>query len=69
MVLSAAVVVTAGTAAVVLTILAAVLAAIFTPVFSAVLATVFTTRRLVGLTRYRGCGQQRARDEKCTEQV
>jgi hypothetical protein len=61
MVLSTAVVVTTGAAAIVLTILAA----IFAPVFSAVL----TTRGLIGLTRHRGGGQQRARDEKCTEQL
>ena len=53
MVLSAAVVVTTAAAAIVLTVLAAI----------------FTTRRLVGFTRHRGCGQQRARDKKSTEQL
>jgi len=56
MVLPSAVVVTAGAAAIVLTILAAVLAPILTPVFAAILSTVLTTRRLIGLTRHRGCG-------------
>jgi len=64
MVLSTAVVVTTG-AAIVLAILAAVLAAIFAPVFTPVL----TTRGLIGLTRHRSGGQQRARDENCTEQL
>jgi hypothetical protein len=65
MVLSTAVVVTIGAAAIVLPILAAVLTAIFAPVFP----TVLTPRGLIGLTRHRGCGQQRARDKKCTEQL
>jgi len=61
MVLPSAVVVTAGPAAVVLTIFVAVLATVFT--------TIFLARGLVGLTRYRDSGQQRARDEQCTEHL
>ena len=73
MVLSTAAIVLAIFATIFATIFAAIFAPVFTailtPVFSAVLAAIFTTRRLVGLTRYRGSGQQRAGDETCTEQL
>lgn len=65
MVLSTAGVVTTGAAAIVL----AILAAVFTTIFPAIFAPVLATRGLIGLTRHRGCGQQRARDEKSTEQL
>jgi hypothetical protein len=73
MVLSSAVVVIPGAAAIVLTIFPTIFPAIFPTVFAPILPAVFpavlTTRRLIGFTRHRGCGQQRARDEKCTEQL
>lgn len=84
MVLSAAVVMTTRTAAILVTIrtifppvLAAIFATVLTPIFAAVfsavfatiLTTILTTRRLVGLAGDGDRGQQRAGDEQGTEQL
>lgn len=80
MVLSAAVVMTTRTAAILVTIrtifppvlapiFATVLTPIFAAVFSAVFATILTTRGLVGLAGDGDRGQQRAGYEQGTEQT